>query len=80
MRVQFCSYYGEDFIAEFEVCAQPTEEQCELIENYIFDAKEKWAEENDDDMSGFDYWEVCLEALCKCDLVVENPVVKTLYV
>ena len=80
MRVQFCSYYGDDVLAEFEVVKKPTQAQCDFIEDYIFDAKEKWEEENDDDLRDFDYWEVCLEALCKCDLIVENPVIKTFYV
>ena len=40
MRIQFCHNATEDFIAEFEVTEVPTKEECEAIENEIYEAME----------------------------------------
>lgn len=83
MRIQFC--YNGDFnghpnvIATFDVAEMPTDEQCKAIEAEINDVMDDWAEENDDDFEEFDYWEVC-HNVCKKHLkLIDNPVVKTIY-
>ena len=87
MKIQFCfncfggSYNGgNDIIAEFDVAGAPTEEQCGAIDEYIMNELDKWAAENDDDFSDFDYWDVCCSAARKYLMLVDNPVVKTFYV
>ena len=86
MKIQFCYDYTvigrreNDVIAEFDVAEEPTEEQCKAIEDEIFEAIDKWDEENDGDFSEFDYWGVCYEAARKHLKIVENRVVRTFYV
>ena len=83
MKVQFCfnGYIpgGIDTICEFDVAKEPTEEQCQAVEDYIANVMNNWAEENEDDFAEFDYWDVCYEAAkAHLDLVL-NPTVKTFY-
>lgn len=80
MRIQFCHNATEDFVAEFEVREVPTKEECEAIENEIYEAMDKWAEENDDDFEEFDFWKVCYDAAIKHIHIINNPVVKTFYI
>ena len=80
MRIQFCHNATEDFIAEFEVTEVPTKEECEVIENEIYDAMDKWAEENDDDFEEFDFWKACYDAAIKHIHIINNPVVKIFYI
>ena len=80
MRIQFCHNATEDFIAEFEVTEVPTTEECEAIENEIYDAMDKWAEENDGNFEEFDFWKVCYNAAIKHIHIINNPVVKTFYI
>lgn len=80
MRIQFCHNATEDFIAEFEVTEVPTKEECEAIENEIYEAMDKWAEENDDDFAEFDFWKVCYDAVIKYIHIINNPVIKTFYI
>lgn len=77
MKIQFC-YFDNDVIAEFDVTEMPTEEQCKIIEDEIYEAMEKWEEDNDG-FEEFDYWGVCYEAVKKHLKIVQNPVVKTFY-
>lgn len=81
MKIQFekLTPYNNDIVAEFDVAEEPTEEQRKAIQEEIFEAIEKWDEENDGDFSEFDYWGVCYEAVRKNVRVVENRVVKTFY-
>ena len=78
MKIQFTKL-DEEIVAEFDVTAEPTEEQCEAIEEYINDEMNKWYEENDGDFAEFDYWWVCREAARKNLELINNPVVKTFY-
>jgi hypothetical protein len=78
MRVQFCTGGPYDVIAEFDVTEMPTEEQCKIIEDEIYEAMEKWEEETGD-IDGFDYWGVCYAAVKKHLKIVDNQVVKTFY-
>lgn len=80
MRIQFCHNATEDFVAEFEVREVPTKEECEAIENEIYEAMDKWAEENDDDFEEFDFWKACYDAVIKHIHIINNPVVKTFYI
>ena len=80
MKIQFCREYSTEIVAEFDVEAAPTKEQIEAIEEYIFEAKEQWEEENDGDFTDFDYWEVCCDAVVKYLKIVKNEVVKTFYI
>lgn len=80
MRIQFCHNATEDFVAEFEVREVPTKEECEAIENEIYEAMDKWAEENDDDFEEFDFWKACYDAAIKHIHIINNPVVKTFYI
>lgn len=84
MKIQFCRElfdprFNDDVIATFDVAEEPTDEQCKAIEDEIFEAIDKWYEENDGDMSEFDYWGVCFEAARKHLKIVDNPVVHTFY-
>ena len=83
MKVQFCfnGYIpgGIDTIAEFDVATEPTNEQCEAVEQHIRETIDIWSEEHDDDFSEFDYWDVCYEAAKEHLDLVLNPVVKTFY-
>ena len=80
MLIQFCHNATEDFIAEFEVTEVPTKEECEAIENEIYEAMDKWSEENDNDFAEFDFWQVCHDAAIKRIHIINNPVVKTFYI
>ena len=80
MRIQFCHNATEDFVAEFEVREVPTKEECEAIENEIYEAMDKWAEENNDDFEEFDFWKACYDAAIKHIHIINNPVVKTFYI
>lgn len=83
MKIQFCTnnYFNgyPDVVAEFDVAEEPTKEQCKAIDNEIFEAMDRWDEENDGDFSEFDYWGVCYEAARKHLKIVENRVVRTFY-
>lgn len=83
MKVQFCfnGYMvgGIETLCEFDVAKEPTEEQCNAVEEYISEAINNWSEENDDDFAEFDWWNVCYEAANKHLDLVLNPVVKTFY-
>ena len=79
MRIQFCHNATEDFIAEFEVTEAPTEEDCESIENAIYEAMDKWEEENGD-FAEFDFWQVCHDAAINHIHITDSPVVKTFYI
>ena len=84
MKKQFCRElfdprFNDDVIAEFDVAEEPTREQCGAIGDEIFEAVDNWYEENNGDMSEFDYWGVCFEAVKKHLKIVDNPVVKTFY-
>ena len=80
MKIQFCHNVTADTIVEFDVSEVPTKEQCEAIEDEIYEAMNKWAEENDDDFKEFDYWQVCHNAVIKHVHLIRNPVVKTFYI
>ena len=80
MRIQFCHNATEDFVAEFEVKEVPTKEECEAIENEIYEAMDKWSEENYGDFEEFDFWRVCHDAAIKHIHIINNPVVKTFYI
>lgn len=87
MKIQF---YNQHFynkysgcylpVAEFDVAEPPTEEQCAAIEEEIWAAVNAYAEENDDDMSEFDYWSACRDACNNHLEIINNPVVKTFYI
>jgi hypothetical protein len=80
MKIQFIKPYSyDDVIAEFEIAEEPADWQCKAIEDEIFKAVDNWYEENNGDMSEFDYWGVCFEAAKKYLKLVDNPVVKTFY-
>ena len=80
MKVQFCREYSTEIVAEFDVEAAPTKEQIEAIEEYIFEAKEQWEEEYDEDLTDFGYWKICCDAVMKYLTLIKNEVVKTFYV
>ena len=79
MRIQFCHNATEDFIAEFEVTEAPTEEDCESIKNEIYEAMDKWEEENGD-FAEFDFWQVCHDVAIKHIHISDSPVVVTFYI
>lgn len=83
MKVQFCRecfdpMHSGNLFAEFDVAEEPTKEQCEAIEDEIFEAMGEYELENGD-YEGFDYWGVCFEAARKHLNIVDNPVIKTFY-
>lgn len=83
MKIQFCHEYSDptiagNIIAEFDVAEEPTEEQCKVIEDEIFEIMGEYELENGD-YEGFDYWGVCFEATRKHLKILDNPVVKTFY-
>ena len=78
MRIQFSPRYSEEIIADFDVAEEPTDEQCKKVEDEIYDAMNEWAQ-NDEDLDEFDYWEACHDACEKHLKLVDNPVVKTIY-
>lgn len=79
MKIQFCHNATEELIAEFDVSEVPTKEQCEAIEDEIYEAMNKWEEENGD-FEEFDFWQVCHDAVIKHVHLIRNPVVKTFYI
>lgn len=79
MRIQFYHNATEEFIAEFDVKEVPTKEECEAIENEIYEAMDKWEEEHGD-FEDFDFWKVCYDATIKHLHLVNNPVIKTFYI
>lgn len=79
MKIQFCYNCSNDIIAEFDVAEIPTEEQYKAIEDEVYEAIDKWDEENDGDFEEFDYWGVCYEAVRKNVKIVENRVIRTFY-
>ena len=81
MKIQFTklNVANSEVVAEFDVATEPTEQQCEAIEDYINDEMSKWDEEHDGDFAEFDYWWVCREAARKNLELVNNPVVHTFY-
>lgn len=79
MRIQFYHNATEEAIAEFDVKEVPTKEECEAIENEIYEAMDKWEEEHGD-FEDFDFWKVCYDTTIKHLHLVRNPVVKTFYI
>lgn len=79
MKIQFYHNATEELIAEFDVSEVPTKEQCEAIEDEIYEAMNKWEEENGD-FEEFDFWQVCHDAVIKHVHLLRNPVVKTFYI
>ena len=83
MRIQFCAngYFNgySNVIAEFNVMEVPTNEECEAIENEIYEAMDKWKKEHGD-FDDFDLWQVCHDAAIKHVHIINNPVVKTFHI
>lgn len=79
MRIQFCRNYGENIVAEFEVAEMPTKEQCEAIENEIYEEMGKWDLEHGD-FDEFYFWQCCYDAVIKHINIIPNPVVKTFFI
>ena len=83
MKIQFCKecfdpMWSGSLYAEFDVAEEPTKEQCDAIEDEIFEAMGKYELENGD-YEGFDYWGACFEAARKHLKLIDNPVVHTFY-
>lgn len=78
MKVQFV--FNNDIWQpiEIEVAEKLTAKQAADIENYIFDKMEKWEEETGD-MSEFDFYECCCNAVKKYAKLATNEVIKTFY-
>ena len=83
MKIQFCTngdFNGyPNIVAEFDVAEAPTDEQCRAIEADVSAAMDAWEEENDD-FAEFDGWQVCHDACEKHLKLIDNPVVRTIYI
>lgn len=66
--------------AEFDVAEIPTDEQCNEVQEYIFNKAEKWRSKRGD-ISGFDFVQCCKNACKACGIeIIENPSEVTFYI
>lgn len=79
MRIQFVLGTDMENTVDIEVAEVPTEEQAKAIEDEIFNAMDKWEEENGD-FAEFDYYMCCFEAVQKHIHTAENRIVQTIYI